>query len=454
MIAYLSQKNLGERKINYKLRDWVFSRQRYWGEPIPLLHTHDGKIVPLSPSELPLLLPETDSYQPSDDGQSPLANIPSFINREFYYDENGDARFVSLNNPAPEGKEVFQGKLETLTMPNWAGSSWYYLRYMDPYNENEFVSKEAEQYFQSVDMYIGGAEHAVLHLLYARFWHKVLFDLGLVSQKEPFLGLKNVGMILSFGYKNEFGKYYHISEVEEKNGEFFAKEDGKKLERNIEKMSKSKYNVVNPDDVVNQYGADTLRLYEMFMGPFDQTVVWDEKGIVGVYRFLEKLWSLLSLVCEESPEEAELRLLHQAIQKISSDTDNFKFNTAISHAMITVNEFLKRKKITKESLLEFITLLSPYIPHITDEMAEILGHTDSLAFRPYPHHDEKYCTASLLRLAIQVNGKVRGEIEVSLEDSEESIIKKAQEVESVKKYLVSGYSQVRYVRGRIVSFVV
>jgi len=336
---WLAERNLGTPKIQYKLRDWLFSRQRYWGEPFPVIHTDDGEVVPLPEDWLPVELPVIDEYKPTDDGRPPLARA-------------GDEW---LRVELPDGRT---GTRETNTMPQWAGSCWYYLRYLDPNNENEAWSKESEDYWMPVDLYVGGVEHAVLHLLYARFWHKVLYDCGLVHTTEPFAKLFNQGMILAYSYRDAGGKYYHPSEVEERDGQFFLKGSNTELEAQIEKMSKSKLNVVNPDDVISAYGADAMRLYELFMGPLEVQKPWQMKDVEGVNRFLQRVWRLV--VDEESgtlnprlsdapaSSEPELqRTLHKTVKKVTSDTETLQMNTAIAQMMIFVNDATTAKTLPR-----------------------------------------------------------------------------------------------------------
>ena len=613
MIDWLEGEKKGTRQTNYKLRDWVFTRQRYWGEPIPLVHCDDCGIVPIPESELPLELPETANYEPTEDGQSPLAAIEDWV-----------------NTSCPKcGKAA---KRETSTMPNWAGSSWYWLRFMDPKNDQAAVGEAAEKYWQQVDLYVGGAEHAVLHLLYGRFWHKFLYDLGLVTTIEPFQKLVNQGMILAFSYKNENGKYYHPDDVKEEGGKFFAKENGEELSRQIEKMSKSKLNVVNPDDVVQEHGADTLRLYEMFMGQFDQTVVWDVNGVTGVRRFLDKVWKLrekvdfkekkaiiihgfesacdshwipevrekliekgyyvqtpsmpnpgkpnyqewkkvigtldinensvlvghslgggflprylqergvkikkLVLVAptytsknpaideefgkdfdaevvkglaeeivllhsDEDPyitqdaftryeselspqkvfveggehlsssqlekgrdavlgvfadEEAKVcdleRALHKTIKKVTEDTEGFKFNTAISAMMVLVNDFGKLDSIPVNLFEDLLFILNPYAPHITEELWQSLGHVSTLTFKPWPRYNEELCKDDTITLAVQINGKVRDQIEVAADASKEDVLAAAKASKKVQKFIEGGLKKEIYVPGKLVSLVV
>ncbi|MDD5326346.1 MAG: leucine--tRNA ligase [Phycisphaerae bacterium] len=387
---WLAEKGLGKEAVNYKLRDWLFSRQRYWGEPFPLLHTKDG-IVTLTEQYLPLELPEVKNYKPCGTGESPLANISDWVN-------------VTM----PDGSVA---KRETNTMPQWAGSCWYYLRYLDPENAQQGWDVKKEKYWMPVDLYIGGAEHAVLHLLYARFWHKLLYDLGYVSTKEPFKKLINQGMILGG--------------------------DG-------QKMSKSRGNVVNPDKVVADYGADSTRLYEMFMGPLEATKPWNMQGVEGVYRFLQRVWRMIvdedtgelaEAVKDADADEATLRLLHQTIKKVGNDIECFGFNTAISQMMIFVNHLSKQEIRPKAAIEKFIMVLAPFAPHIAEELWERLGHTDTLAYQPWPEYDKELIKEREIELAIQVNGKIKDKIVVAADADEEQIKQKALACENVKKAL-------------------
>ena len=335
---WLAGRGLGEEKVNYKLRDWIFSRQRYWGEPFPIAHMEDGSIRVLDDEELPVLLPEMEDFKPSPTGESALARAEDWL--EYTCPKTG-----------------MKGRRETNTMPQWAGSCWYYLRYIDACNDEEAFAKDIENYWMPVDLYIGGAEHAVLHLLYSRFWHKVLFDLGVVSTPEPFQKLFNQGMILGISYKDPRGFLVATDLVEDKDGKFFHKETGEKLEQLPAKMSKSLKNVVNPDDIVDEFGADSLRLYEMFMGSLEATKPWDTKGVEGVNRFLNKAWKFIidaeGNVKDTIQEDAELskearRLLHQTIKKVGGDIETFGFNTAISQMMIFLNDFTKLRRSLKQ----------------------------------------------------------------------------------------------------------
>jgi leucyl-tRNA synthetase len=384
---WLAERRQGKKAINYKLRDWLFSRQRYWGEPFPILHTEKSGIIALSENDLPLVLPAVKNYKPPGTGESPLANINDWVN-------------VTLNDGS-------KAKRETNTMPQWAGSCWYYLRYLDPNNNQLSWDPKKEKYWMPVDLYIGGAEHAVLHLLYARFWHKLLYDLGYVSTKEPFKKLVNQGMILG--------------------------EDG-------QKMSKSRGNVINPDKVVGDYGADSMRLYEMFMGPLEAIKPWSTQGVEGVHRFLQKTWKmtvdsdtdqLAEAVKDANADEQTLRLLHQTIKKVGDDIETFGFNTAISQMMIFVNHLSKQKVRPKSVVQKFILILAPFAPHITEELWQRLGHTDTLAYQTWPKYDNELIKEKEIELAVQVNGKIKDRIVVAADADENEIKQKALSSEKV-----------------------
>ncbi|MHC4666447.1 MAG: leucine--tRNA ligase [Planctomycetota bacterium] len=401
---WLAERGLGEKAVNYKLRDWLFSRQRYWGEPFPILHGEDGRVVGLSEEDLPLALPEVEDYKPSGTGESPLANVPDWIN-------------VSLSDGS-------KAKRETNTMPQWAGSCWYYLRYIDPDNSERGWGPEKEKYWMPVDLYIGGAEHAVLHLLYSRFWHKLLYDLGYVSTKEPFKKLVNQGMILG----------------EDARG-----------------------NVVNPDNVIADYGADSMRLYEMFMGPLEATKPWSMRGVEGVHRFLQKVWRMIvdedtGQLCEAvkqaDADEATLRLLHQTIKKVGADIETYDFNTAISAMMIFVNH-LSRQPVRPKSVVEtFVLILAPFAPHIAEELWQKLGHGDCLAYEPWPEYDKELIKEREIELAVQVNGKIRERIMVAADADEKQIESEA--LSSAKVNAAMGGKPARkiiVIKPRIVSIV-
>jgi leucyl-tRNA synthetase len=363
--GWLEKKKSGKGTIQYKLRDWLFSRQRYWGEPIPIVHMDDGTMVALDESELPLLLPDLKKFQPSGTTESPLALATEWI-----------------NTTDPTG---MKGRRETNTMPQWAGSCWYYLRFIDPANAKEFCSPDKERYWMPIDLYVGGSEHAVLHLMYARFWHKVLFDLGYVSTKEPFTRLRHQGIILG--------------------------EDSRK-------MSKSRGNVVNPDDVISRYGADSMRLFEMFMGPLEEMKPWSTRGVEGVFRFLNRVWRLfmteeggLNPAIQDVPAAPDFeRTVHQTIKKVGEDIVALRFNTAISQLMIFVNEAMKLEKLPRRELELFVQLLAPFAPHVAEELWEQLGHNRSLAYEPWPSFDEKKTLEDQIEVVLQVNGKVRGKL--------------------------------------------
>lgn len=367
MVEWLEEHDCGGKKVNYRLRDWIFSRQRYWGEPIPVIHWDDGTTSLVPEDELPLRLPETDNIEPSGTGESPLANIEDWVN---VYDENGR-----------------HGKRETNTMPQWAGSSWYWLRYTDPTNDKEFASKEALDYWSPVDLYVGGAEHAVLHLLYARFWHKVLYDLGLVPTKEPFMKLVNQGMILG---------------------------------SNHEKMSKSKGNVVNPDDIVDQYGADTLRLYEMFMGPLEESVPWDEKGLHGSNKWVQRVWRLLMDDNNHLRDRVSTyndgkltKVYNQTVKKVTDDFERMHFNTAISQLMVFVNEAYKVDDLPLEYMEGFVKMIAPLMPHLAEELWSQFNESETITYQPWPTYDEKALVEDEVEMIVQVNGKVRAKIKMA-----------------------------------------
>ena len=367
MVEWLEEHDCGGKKVNYRLRDWIFSRQRYWGEPIPVIHWDDGTTSLVPEDELPLRLPETDNIEPSGTGESPLANIEDWVN---VYDENGR-----------------HGKRETNTMPQWAGSSWYWLRYTDPTNDKEFASKEALDYWSPVDLYVGGAEHAVLHLLYARFWHKVLYDLGLVPTKEPFMKLVNQGMILG---------------------------------SNHEKMSKSKGNVVNPDDIVDQYGADTLRLYEMFMGPLEESVPWDEKGLHGSNKWVQRVWRLLMDDNNHLRDRVSTyndgkltKVYNQTVKKVTDDFERMHFNTAISQLMVFVNEAYKVDNLPLEYMEGFVKMIAPLMPHLAEELWSQFNESETITYQPWPTYDEKALVEDEVEMIVQVNGKVRAKIKMA-----------------------------------------
>ncbi|HPX28192.1 MAG TPA: leucine--tRNA ligase [Sphaerochaeta sp.] len=419
MIAFLEERNLGERAINYKLRDWIFSRQRYWGEPIPLLHCETCGTVPVPENRLPLLLPEVMSYEPSGTGESPLAKIDSWVN----------TTCPVCGRPA---------RRETNTMPQWAGSCWYHLRYLDPHNTERFTGKEAEEYWMPVDLYVGGAEHAVLHLLYARFWHMVLFDLGLVSTEEPYQRLINQGMITSYAYQRKDKSLVPTDEVTEIAPETWIETaTGEPLERVIAKMSKSLKNVINPDDIIHEYGADSMRMYEMFMGPLEVSKPWATAGLVGIYRFLDRIWRLYDEVeiVDEEPNEELLRTLHKTIRKVTEDTRDLAFNTAISQMMVLVNELYKEDVFPRSVAETFVKLLSPYVPHLAEELWEKLGHAPSISKVQWPVWDEELTFDANIEVVFQVNGKVRSKTMVEKGVSKETLLSLAKDDAKIRSWL-------------------
>ena len=400
MIKFLKEKGIGQAKTNYKLRDWVFSRQRYWGEPIPIVHCDKCGYVPIDESELPLLLPEVESYMPTDNGESPLAAMTDWVN----------TTCPCCGGPA---------KRETDTMPQWAGSSWYFLRYTDPHNDKALASPEALKYWLPVDWYNGGMEHTTLHLLYSRFWHKFLYDQGVVPTPEPYQKRTSHGMILG---------------------------------ENGEKMSKSRGNVVNPDDIVQEYGADTLRTYEMFIGAFDLAASWSEDGVKGCRRFLDRVWKLQDLMTDEEGYSKDLETkMHQTIKKVSNDFENLKYNTAIAAMMTLLNDFYKKGSITRGELKTLIILLNPVAPHITEEMWQIIGCEGRVYQQTWPEFDEAKTVESSVEIAVQINGKVKGTLGIQKDDPKDQVIAKAKEVIADK--LTGNIVKEIYVPGRLVNIV-
>lgn len=439
MLSYLEEKGIGHKTINFKLRDWVFSRQRYWGEPIPLVHCPHCGTVLVPEEELPLRLPEVDSYLPSGTGESPLANITDWVN----------CKCPKCGAPA---------KRETNTMPQWGGSCWYYLRYIDPKNNEKFVDPEKEKYWMPVNLYVGGTEHAVLHLLYARFWHKVLFDLGLVSTPEPFARLVNQGMITSFAYQRPNKTLVQADQVIEKEpGVFVDKNTGEVLERVIAKMSKSLKNVINPDDVEAEYGADTMRMYEMFMGPLQVSKPWSTSGIAGVWRFIDKIWRLADereIVDEKAPADL-MKSLHKTIKKVTDDTASLNFNTAISQMMIYISDLSKLEKLPREAWEPFVLMLSPYTPHLAEELWEKDGHKPSIANEKWPVYDPAMVVDAEVSIVVQINGKVRAKLTIAKDTPKDEMVALAKDNENVKRYL-DGATILKeiVVPNKLVSFVI
>mgnify|MGYP000888815077 FL=1 len=416
----LTQKGLGKKAVNYKLRDWIFSRQRYWGEPIPLVHCPECGCVPLDEKDLPLVQPEVQSYQPTGTGESPLAHVSEWVN---------------CTCPRCGGK----AKRETNTMPQWAGSCWYYLRYLDPHNTKEFAAKDKIEYWMPVDLYVGGAEHAVLHLLYARFWHKVLYDLGLVNTTEPFRRLINQGMITSYAFQRKNKTLVPTDEVREvpgKSGVFEEIATGEILERVIAKMSKSLKNVINPDEVIKEYGADSVRMYEMFMGPLEVSKPWSTQGLIGIHRFLEKVWALGEKPLSKNEAGADLtKLLHKTIKKVSADTASLNFNTAISQMMIFVNELSKLNELPEAAWKDFVVMLSAYAPHLGEELWQKAGGKESVSRAIWPKWNEELCKDDTCTVVVQVNGKIRDKFEADVNESKENLEKTALATEGAKRYL-------------------
>ena len=442
--AWLEERGLGKGTVNYRLRDWLFSRQRYWGEPFPLLTLEDGTVRCVPLRDLPIVLPELDEYKPTPDGQPPLARAKDWV-----------------HTTDPEsGKPAVR---ETNTMPQWAGSCWYFIRFCDPQNDNAAWSKEAESYWMPVDLYIGGAEHAVLHLLYSRFWHKVLYDAGYVTCKEPFTKLFNQGMILAHSYQDDAGKYYYPNEVEKRDEKWFVKDSGKPVNVQIEKMSKSRYNVLNPDTVVQEYGADSMRLYEMFMGPLDRDKPWTDEGIQGVHRFLKRVWSLFIAengelhprIVESGGEVSMVRVLHHTMKAVTNNIEDLLFNTAIARMMEFINAALKVENVDKDVMKKFVLILSPFAPHMGEELWARLGHHNTLAYEPWPQYDEAMLVEDTIEIPVQVNGKLRAVITVPADADKDTILAAAKADPRVAQY-IEGKTIVKevFVPGKLASIVV
>jgi len=414
---WLVQSNNGEGKVQYKLRDWLFSRQRYWGEPIPILHFADGTTRCLGVDELPLLPPEVSDYKPSEDGQSSLAKVPEWVN----------IRDEKTNQKA---------RRETNTMPNWAGSCWYYLRFCDPRNRDKAWDEEIEKYWMPVDLYVGGVEHAVLHLLYARFWHKVLYDLGLVSTREPFQALRNQGLIVAPSYKTKSNIYIAPEDVEEREGKFFHKKSNEELITQIDKMSKSKLNGITPDQIVAEYGADALRLYEMFMGPLEKEKVWNTIAVGGCKRFLNRAFDLVqSEKIQDVESEEGMKLAHKLVASATQDFDQLQFNTIVAKMMEFINNFSPLAVYPKKALIYFVQVLAPLAPHIAEEMWQILGQSGSVAFSTFPQAEQHYLQEAVVTYVIQVNGRLRARLDLPKDESQEKITKLATEHPNVSKFI-------------------
>jgi len=411
MIKHLEETGKGKAKVTYRLRDWLFSRQRYWGEPIPILHLEDGTMKTVPEDQLPLLLPDVDAIQPSGTGESPLANVEDWVN-------------------TIDPETGMKARRETNTMPQWAGSCWYYLRFIDPKNTEQICSPEKQAEWLPVDLYIGGAEHAVLHLLYARFWHKVLYDIGVVNTKEPFQKLVNQGMILG---------------------------------TNNEKMSKSRGNVINPDDIVNEYGADTLRIYEMFMGPLEATKPWNTNGVEGSYRFLGRIWRLFvtesgalnpRISDTEQASEAFMRTWHRSIKKITDDVEHLRFNTAISQMMIFVNEAYKADVLPRKAMEDFVKMIAPFAPHLAEELWELLGHSGTITYQSWPTFDEAWTVDQQVEIVVQVNGKIVERLSIAADLDEAGMEEQAKQLPKVAE-LIQGkiVRKVIAVKGKLVNIV-
>jgi leucyl-tRNA synthetase len=461
--AWVEQQGFGKKAVNYKLRDWIFSRQRYWGEPIPLVHCehckteqssaaeHGSAIVPLRETDLPLRLPDVKSYAPTGTGESPLAGIPEWVN----------TTCPRCGGPA---------KRETNTMPQWAGSCWYYLRYLDPHNDKAFAGRDKQDYWAPVDLYVGGVEHAVLHLLYSRFWHKVLYDFGLVNSVEPFIRLVNQGMITSFAYQRKDKTLVPTDQVEKtKDGRFIEKENGGEVTEVIAKMSKSLKNVINPDEIIRDYGADSLRVYEMFMGPLEVSKPWSTAGLIGVSRFLERIWAIgekWNPALPESSAEQELRgsppessaeqelrgsppgetvrLLHKTIKKVSDDTASLNFNTAISQMMIYSNELVKLDEVPRSLWEPLVIMIGAYAPHLGEELWEKLGGKESVSKAVWPKYDEKLIVDSEATIVVQVNGKIRDKFSVPMGTAKAELEKQGLALPGLQKWL-EGHSVVKVI---------
>ena len=471
LIEWLEEEGGGERTVNYQLQDWLFSRQRYWGEPFPILFTEDGEDKPVPEDDLPVTLPDIDTFEPSGTPEGPLATIEDWV-----------------NTTDPETGEP--ATRETNTMPQWAGSCWYYLRFIDPDNDDRLVDPEKEEYWMPVDLYVGGSEHAVLHLLYARFWHKVLYDAGVVSTKEPFQTLVHQGIILGekeyAAFVDANGHYVSAEHVEdgvdtrtgeavdreeldeddvEKEGDAFVLKERPEIrvDAQVHKMSKSRGNVVNPDDVVDEYGADALRMYEMFMGPLEQTKAWDTDDVEGVFRFLNRVWRLVvdedtgelaEGLTDEDPGREHLHELHQTIKKVTEDIEERAFNTAIAAMMEFVNTVNKWDPVPRQIMEPFVLLLSPFAPHLSEELWARLGHDESLAYADWPEYEEALLRREVVEMPVQVNGTVRATIEIDADAEEDEVLAAAKEADNVARHL-DGKDIRReiYVPGQIVNFV-
>lgn len=432
---YLVNKSLAKKKTQYRLRDWLFSRQRYWGEPMPILHFEDGEKRVLDLDELPLCPPHIEDYKPTESGESPLAREPDWVH---------------IVDPKT-GKTANR---ETNTMPQWAGSCWYYLRFCDPHNSNKAWDEEKEKYWMSVDLYVGGAEHAVLHLLYSRFWHKVLFDCGLVHTKEPFAKYRNQGLVNARSYKIKGGGYLPEDQVEKKENKYFDKKTNQPLISGIEKMSKSKLNGVSPDHMMEEFGADALRLYEMFMAPFDKEKVWNTEAASGCKRFLNRFYDLFQSekVTDQASEKA-LRLGHKLVEGVTKDIEKLMFNTAIAKMMEFINEFSVLETYPKEVLKMFCQMLYPFAPHITEEVWELLGEKD-LTYAPLPVVDKKYLVQDVITYVVQINGKTRQTFSLTPGKQKEELFEMAKKDQKVSKYLTKDIFKLIFIPNKLLNIVI
>jgi leucyl-tRNA synthetase len=436
MIELVEKNKKGEGCITYKLRDWLFSRQRYWGEPFPILHLADGTKRVLGLDELPLTPPEMTDYKPSGTGESPLAK---------------DRRWVEIVDPKTGQKAL----RETNTMPQWAGSCWYYLRFCDPHNREAAWDPKKEQYWMPVDLYVGGVEHAVLHLLYARFWHKVLFDLNLVSTPEPFQRLRNQGLVTARSYQLPTGAYVSPDEVEEKEGQFFQLGTHVPLKSQVEKMSKSKLNGITPDEMIEEFGADALRLYEMFMGPFDQEKLWNTDAVTGCYRFLTRVHNLvISDKIKDDDQGDGMKLAHRVVHAVEKDIEAMSFNTAIAKMMEFLNDFTPLPLYPKKAVIMMIQALYPFAPHIAEEAYEKLGGKESLTFVPFPKVDPAYLVDESTLYIVQVNGKLRGKWELPKDKTEQEILEFIQGQPQISKHISGKIEKVIFVPNKLINLVI
>ncbi len=446
IIAHLEDKGRGNGVVRYRLRDWLFSRQRYWDEPFPLIELEDGTVKALPESALPVELPPLDEYKPTADGRPPLARAEDW---------------VATTDPETGQK----ARRETNTMPQWAGSCWYYLRFISPMLDTAAWDPDEEKYWMPVDLYVGGAEHATLHLLYSRFWHQVLYDLGLVSTPEPFQRLFNQGMIHRTSYRDKDGRYYYEEQVEERGEQWVVKDSGERVSTRLEKMSKSRYNVVNPDDMCAEFGADAMRLYELFMGPLEEGTEWETSGVAGTRRFLDRVWRVVvakdgdglseKIVDVDDHDDKDLeRALHAAVKKVSQGIDSLRFNTAISEMMVFANLATKAKKVPKAWIETFVRILAPFAPHLCEELWQRLGHEDGLTYASWPTWDPEKLKVDTITLAVQICGKLRGTIEVPADVSKEDALSTARTDDKIAK-LIAGKTIRReiYVPGRLINLV-